>query len=58
MTDTLIQLDNAKTMSAKYLLILSVEIIFISDGFVDGRINKISNVMLEADLADSIQNTW
>ena len=29
-------------MSAKCLLILSVEMIFIFDGFADGRINKIS----------------
>ena len=29
-------------MSAKGLLILSVEMIFIFDGFADGQINKIS----------------
>ena len=29
-------------MSAKCLLILSVELIFIFDGFADGRIDKIS----------------
>ena len=29
-------------MSAKCLLILSVEMIFIFDGFADGQINKIS----------------
>ena len=34
-------LDTRK-MSAKCLLILSVEMIFIFDGFADGRINKIS----------------
>ena len=31
-----------KKMSVKCLLILSVEIIFIFDGFADGQINKIS----------------
>ena len=29
-------------MSAKCLLILSIEIIFIFDGFADGRIDRIS----------------
>ena len=42
MADTLIWLDNTRKMSAKCLLILSVEMIFIFDGFADGRINKIS----------------
>ena len=42
MADTLILLDNTRKMSAKCLLILSVEMIFIFDGFADGRINKIS----------------
>ena len=42
MADTLILLDNTRIMSAKCLLILSVEMIFIFDGFADGRINKIS----------------
>ena len=42
MPDTLIWLDNTRKMSAKCLLILSVEMIFIFDGFADGRINKIS----------------
>ena len=31
-----------KKTSAKCLLILSVEMIFIFDGFADGRINKIN----------------
>ena len=35
-------LDNTRKMSAKCLLILSVEMIFVFDGFADGRINKIS----------------
>ena len=42
MTDTLIWLDNTGKMSVKCLLILSVEMIFIFDGFADGQINKIS----------------
>ena len=42
MADTLIKLDNTRKMSAKCLLILSVEMIFIFDGFADGRIYKIS----------------
>ena len=42
MADTLILLDNTGKMSAKYLLILSVEMIFIFDGFADGQIDKIS----------------
>ena len=42
MADTLIQLDNTRKMSVKCLLILSVEMIFIFDGFADGQINKIS----------------
>ena len=42
MADTQIWLDNTKKMSAKCLLILSVEMIFIFDGFTDGQINKIS----------------
>ena len=41
MADTLIWLDNTGKMSAKCLLILSVEMIFIFDGFADGQINKI-----------------
>ena len=48
-------------MSAKYLLILSVETIFIFDGFADGDINKLAKmvgVMHEADHAYSIQSTW
>ena len=40
--DTLIWLDNTRKMSAKCLLILSVEIIFYFDGFANGQINKIS----------------
>ena len=40
--DTLIWLDNTGKMSAKCLLILSVEMNFIFDGFADGQINKIS----------------
>ena len=39
---TLTWLDNTGKMSAKCLLILSVEMIFIFDGFADGQINKIS----------------
>ena len=42
MADTLIWLDNTGKMSAKCLLILSVEMIFIFVGFADGQINKIS----------------
>ena len=42
MADTLIWLDNTEKMSAKCLLILSVEMIFIFDGFADGQINKTS----------------
>ena len=42
MADTLIQLGNTENMSAKCLLILSVEMIFIFDGFAYGKINKIS----------------
>ena len=42
MADTLIWLDNTGKMSAKCLLILSVEMSFIFDGFADGRISKIS----------------
>ena len=34
--------DNTRKMSAKCLLIVSVEMIFISDGFADDQINKIS----------------
>ena len=37
-----IWLDNTRKMSAKCSLILSVEMIFIFDGFSDGQINKIS----------------
>ena len=35
-------LDNTRKMSAKCLLILSVEMIFIFDGFANAQINKIS----------------
>ena len=42
MADTLIWLDNTRKMSAKCLLILSVEMIFYFDGFANGQINKIS----------------
>ena len=43
MADTLIYLDNTRKVSAaKCLLILSVEMIFISDGFANAQINKIS----------------
>ena len=35
-------LDNTRKMSAKCLLILSVEMIFIFDEFADDQINKIS----------------
>ena len=42
MADTQIQLDNTRKMSVKCLLILSVEMIFIFDGFANGQINKIS----------------
>ena len=42
MADILILLDNTRKMSAKCLLILSVEMIFIFNGFADGRIDKIS----------------
>ena len=42
LADTRIQLDNTRKMSAKCLLILSVEMIFIFDGFANGQINKIS----------------
>ena len=42
MADTLIQLDNTRKVFAKCLLILSVEMIFIFDGFANAQINKIS----------------
>ena len=42
MADTLIKLDNTRKMSAKCLLILSVEMILYFDGFANGQINKIS----------------
>ena len=42
MADTLIELDNTRKMSAKCLLILSIEMIFIFDGFANAQINKIS----------------
>ena len=44
MADTLISLDNTRKMSAKCLLILSVEmsVYFYFDGFANGQINKIS----------------
>ena len=61
MADTLIWLDNTGKMSAKCLLILSVEMIFIFDGFADGQINKVgkmAGVMHEADHAYSIRSTW
>ena len=49
-------------MSAKCLLILSVEMIFIFDGFADGKINetiaKMAGVMHEADRTYSVQSTW
>ena len=34
--------DNTRKVSVKCLLILSVEMIFIFDGFADGQIDKIS----------------
>ena len=42
MADTLICLDNTRKMSSKCLMTLSVEMIFIFDGFAAGQINKIS----------------
>ena len=42
MADTLIWLDSTGKMSAKCLLIVSVEMIIIFDGFADDKINKIS----------------
>ena len=42
MADTLIKLDNTRKVSAKCLLILSVEMIFIFDGCANAQINKIS----------------
>ena len=42
MADTLILLDNTRKMSAKRLLILSVEMIFIFHGFANAQIDKIS----------------
>ena len=42
MADRLIWLNRTGKMSAKCLLILSVEVIFIFDGFANGQINKIS----------------
>ena len=44
-------------MSAKCLLILSVELVFIFYGFVDCRI-EMTGVMHEADHAYSIWSTW
>ena len=64
MADTMIQLDNTRKMSAKCLLILSVEMIFYFDGFMDLPIAKLTKlaemagVMHEADHAYSIQSTW
>ena len=40
--DLYYRLDNTRKMSAKCLLILSVEMIFYFDGFANGQINKIS----------------
>ena len=42
MADTRIKLDNTRKMSDKCLMILSVEMIFIFDGYSDCRIDKIS----------------
>ena len=43
MADTLISLENTRKMTAKCLLTLSVEMIFIFEaGFADGQIDKIS----------------
>ena len=61
MADTLIQLDSTRKMSVKCLLILSVEMSFISDGFADGKINKLvkmAGVMHQADHVYSIRSTW
>ena len=50
-----------KKMSVKCLLILSVEMIFIFDGFADGKIikfAKMASVMHEAHHAYSIWSSW
>ena len=55
------RLINTRRMSAKCLLILSAKMIFIFDGFADGRIDKLAKmvgVMHEADHAYSIRSTW
>ena len=41
-TDLVGQYKKARKVSAKCLLILSVEMIFYFDGFANGQINKIS----------------
>ena len=59
--ETLTQLDNTGKMSAKCLLILSVEIIFIFDRFDDAKLIKLAEmagVMHEADHTCSIWSTW
>ena len=64
MADTLIWLDNTRRMSAKCLLILSVEMILIFDGFAGmpmaelTKLAKMAGVMREADHAYSIRSTW
>ena len=61
MADTLTQLDNTRKMSAKCLLILSVEmILFLMDLRMAKLIKlaKMAGVMHEADHAYSIRSTW
>ena len=61
MADTLIQLDNTRKVSAKCLLILSVEIIFILMDLPMLKLIKLAKmvgVMHEADHTYSIQSTW
>ena len=61
MADTLTQLDNTRKVSAKCLLILSVEIIFILMDLPMLKLIKLAkmvDVMYEADHTYSIQSTW
>ena len=61
MADPLIWLDNTRKMSAKRLLILSIEMIFI---FMDLpvveliKLGKMAGVMHKADYTYSIRSTW
>ena len=61
MADTLIYLDNTRKMSAKCLLILSVEMIFILMDLPMAKLIKLAKmvgVMHEADHTYPIWSTW